>query len=220
MNKLRDFRGLQWGCDFQSINDLIIYSQVMNGRLKYCFRANDEKVIGGTTVESIAYSFFDDKFYEAQIITHSWAHALALLEYLVPTLGKYEFYEEELHKLYVWDDDEIEVWCAYNKPSDSVELVYIYKPIKAMLAKAEGVPLEEILNRKDVIMLNIVAQKSGISTEQLVQNIAEPHDEAKAQKEQAPVFVTEKRTSAKFPWWGWLILFFVLSALLKVCGHG
>lgn len=174
MTELKDFRGTEWGTSYHSLNDMIIYAQAMDGRLKYCIRTNDIKRIGKCDVESIVYSFFDDKFYEVQIVSHGWNDTLALLEYLVPILGStYSFYDTKVHKLYLWEGDTVEVWCGYNKPSNSVELVYAFKPIKTEILESENVPVEERIMRKDVVLLELFSEKTGIEFNELVQRITD-----------------------------------------------
>ena len=176
MNEPSDFRGIEWGTNYSSLSNMIITAQEMDGRLKYCTRVDDDKMIGKANINSIVYSFFDDKFYEIQVIARGWPDTLALLEYLVPLFGNYEYYEEENHKLYDWGGDTVEVWCGYNKNSDSVELVYMYKPIKSELLSEEGVPTEEAINRKHIVMANIVSQKTGLEIEEILENLPNKHE--------------------------------------------
>jgi hypothetical protein len=179
MNEPKDFLGIEWGTNYQVLSDMIIYAQAMDGRLKYCVRSNDNKKIGKAPIRSIIYCFFDNRFYEIQVVVDGWTDTLSLLEYLVPVLGStYEFYDIKEHKLYSWEGNYLEVWCGYHKPSDTTELVYTFKPLKSELRNTKEVPAEELINRKDVVMMDILAKKLGIDTngleiDELLQKIGE-----------------------------------------------
>ena len=161
MNEPRDFREIEWGTSYESLNGMIIYDQGMDGKLKYCTRANDEKKMGNAISEGLVYSFFDNRFYEVQVVLRSWTNNQILLEYLVPILGNtYNFYETKNHKMYLWDGNDIVVCCVYNKPSDATGLIYTFKQIESEIKESGSAPLEEMIKRRDIVMLEYFEDKT------------------------------------------------------------
>ena len=99
------FRGIKWGTPVNEIKDLEYKHTMKDGRKVY-IRIGDKMQIGNAQLDTIWYSFLDDKFYSVFVSTKK-GHCNELLAAVVSTFGegyRTRFGETQYRGVITWAD--------------------------------------------------------------------------------------------------------------------
>jgi len=83
------FRGIKWGTEFSTVKDSMTYLRTdpVYGGIKIYSRKDDDLHIGGATLESIGYGFWQDKFCSVDIQFKGYTNFSSLKDALFEKFG-------------------------------------------------------------------------------------------------------------------------------------
>lgn len=131
---MEGFRGLSWGTPLKEIQNQMIECNEIDGKILFCVRENEDMNIGGASLASLQYVFYDEKLSGALITTEGSSNWTALKEATIAKFGSLTQPNEFIER-YLWSEGDTFLIIEYNEFVGEGSM-YLYS-IKMMKIKEE-----------------------------------------------------------------------------------
>jgi hypothetical protein len=122
-----DFMGIGWGQDVSTVADLVETYRSEEGDMAVYVRSADVKIFGGVTLDSIEYTFIQDKLRRGALTAKGKEAEDALLHEAASVYGRET---ARVGEDYIWRFTDVNVMFSREPHLDQSVLFYIYLPMR------------------------------------------------------------------------------------------